>query len=215
MDRTPRPDVPVGVMDLPSPAIVPADPTNPAIHPPDRRIPAGSQRPRVPTDRSRRHYRDGTPRERVFERWIPRIVMATRTATRAVQRFFRGKESDAAWVRPALLVLLAGTAFLYSVGPRCQRLGQLLLRGRRPGRHQELEGHVLRLVRLLELHHGRQATGLPLAHGDLGPHLRPELVEHARAPGPRGCGHRRARVPLRPSLVQRAGRAAWRVSSSR
>ena len=30
-----------------------------------------------------------------------------------MQRFFRGKESDAAWVRPALLVLLVGTAFLY------------------------------------------------------------------------------------------------------
>ena len=31
-------------------------------------------------------------------------------------RFVRGKESDAAWVRPALLVLLVGTAFLYIWG---------------------------------------------------------------------------------------------------
>ena len=30
-----------------------------------------------------------------------------------VSRFFRGKESDAPWVRPALLALLAGTAVLY------------------------------------------------------------------------------------------------------
>ena len=33
-------------------------------------------------------------------------------------RFVRGKESDAVWVRPALLALLVGTAVLVPLGPR-------------------------------------------------------------------------------------------------
>ena len=96
------------------------------------------------------------------------------------------------------------------VGPRRQRLGQLLLLRRRPGGHQELEGHVLRILRLLQLHHGRQATRVLVADGDLGADLRPQLVERARTAGPRGCGHRRPGLPLRAPVVQRAGRAARR-----
>ena len=44
------------------------------------------------------------------------------------------------------------------VGPERLGLRQLLLRRRGPGRHQELEGVLLRLARLLELHHRRQAA---------------------------------------------------------
>ncbi len=96
------------------------------------------------------------------------------------------------------------------VGPRRQRLGQLLLLCRRAGRHQELEGHVLRLLRLVQLHHGGQAAGLPVADGDLGAHLRAQLVEHARAAGSGGRGHGGAGLPGGAALVQRAGRAARR-----
>ena len=94
-------------------------------------------------------------------------------------RFVRGKESDAAWVRPALLALLVGHRRPLHLGPRRQRLGQLLLLRRRAGGHEELEGDVLRLLRLVQLHHRRQAAGLPVADGDLGADLRPQLVEHA------------------------------------
>ncbi len=78
------------------------------------------------------------------------------------------------------------------VGPGRQRVGQLLLLGRRAGRHEELEGLLLRFVGLVELHHRRQAAGVPVADGDLGPHLRAQLVERAGAAGARGRGHRRA-----------------------
>ena len=92
------------------------------------------------------------------------------------------------------------------LGPGRQRLGQLLLLGRRAGRHQELEGHVLRVLGLVQLHHRRQTTGVPVADGDLGPDLRPQLVEHARAAGARGRRDGRTGLPLRAALVQRAGR---------
>ena len=100
------------------------------------------------------------------------------------------------------------------VGPRRQRMGQLLLFGRGAGGHQELEGVLLRFLRLVQLHHRRQAARLLVADGDLGPDLRPELVERAGAAGPRGRGHGRPGLPLDPALVQRAGRAPRRRSSS-
>ena len=80
-------------------------------------------------------------------------------------------------------------------------MGQQLLRRRRPGRHQELEGLLLRLVRRLQLHHRGQATGLAVGHGDLGPDLRGQLVEHPGAPGPRGRGHRRPPLRHRAAVV--------------
>ncbi len=96
------------------------------------------------------------------------------------------------------------------VGPRRERVGQLLLLGRRAGGHQELEGVLLRVLRLVQLHHRRQAARVLVADGDLGPDLRPQLVERAGAAGPRGRGHGRPGLPVRPALVQRAGRAPRR-----
>ena len=43
----------------------------------------------------------------------PSAGLAPGAAAGRVARFFRGKESDAAWVRPALLALLVATAVLY------------------------------------------------------------------------------------------------------
>ena len=103
-----------------------------------------------------------------------------------------GRPEDPAWVRPALAVLLVGTGVPLSLGPRPIRLGQQLLLGRRAGRHEELEGLLLRILRRVELHHGRQAARLPVGDGDLGPPVRGQLVEHPRPAGARRGGHRRA-----------------------
>jgi 4-amino-4-deoxy-L-arabinose transferase-like glycosyltransferase len=106
MDRTPHPDAPVGVIDLPSPATLPADPTSPAdpAHP-------GSGAPGAdPTgaDPTGPDAADGSSNGR-----SPGSTWPPGPRPGRLQRFFRGKESDAAWVRPALLVLIVGTAFLY------------------------------------------------------------------------------------------------------
>ena len=74
------------------------------------------------------------------------------------------------------------------LGARRLGLGQLLLLGGRAGRNEELEGVLLRLVRLVELHHRRQAPRRALGDGDLGADLRSQLVEHPRAPGVGGRG---------------------------
>ena len=90
---------------------------------------------------------------------------------------------------------------LYLWGLGAEGLGQLVLLGRRPGGDEELEGDVLRVLGLVELHHRRQATGLLVADGDLGPDLRSQLVERAGAAGPRGSGDGRAGLPLRTPVV--------------
>ena len=93
------------------------------------------------------------------------------------------------------------------VGPRRLRLGQqLLLRGRAGG-HEELEGVLLRLLRRGELHHRRQAAGVAVGDGAVGPDLRRQRVEHPRAAGARGRGRRRPALRDGTPLVRRRGAA--------
>ncbi len=114
MDRNQSPDAPVGVLDLPAPAnlpIGPAAPTGPAdpaapTGPADPTAPAGPADPTAPAGPA--DPTTGSPNGRP-----PGSVWPPGPRPGRVQRFFRGKESDAAWVRPALLVLLASTAILY------------------------------------------------------------------------------------------------------
>ena len=62
-----------------------------------------------------------------------------------VARLLRGR-AGVVWARPALLGLLLATALLYLVGLSRSGWANELLRRRRPGRHQELEGVLLRLA---------------------------------------------------------------------
>ena len=96
------------------------------------------------------------------------------------------------------------------MGPERLGLRQQLLRGRRAGGHEELEGVLLRLDRFIELHHRRQAAGIAVGHGAFGADLRLLELEHARTPSPGRC--RLSRDPLRDgqALVRRAGRPAGR-----
>ena len=120
MDRTPHPDAPVGVIDLPTPATLPADPTYPGTGSPGTDPNGADPNGTDPngtdpngtdpngtdpngTDAANGSSMGGSP----GSTWPP----GPRPGR--LQRFFRGKESDAAWVRPALLVLLVGTGFLY------------------------------------------------------------------------------------------------------
>ena len=77
------------------------------------------------------------------------------------------------------------------LGPRPQRLGQRLLRRRCSGRHEELEGLLLRLPRRFQLHHRRQVARLPLGDGDLGATFRFQPVVGTRAAGAGRHGHGR------------------------
>nr|WP_284288781.1 hypothetical protein [Angustibacter aerolatus] len=58
------------------------------------------------------------------------------------------------------------------VGPVGVRLGELVLRRRRPGRLGVLEGVLLRLVRRRERDHSRQAAGIAVVHGAVDPAVR-------------------------------------------
>ena len=78
--------------------------------------------------------------------------------------------------------------------PRRERLGERVLRGRRAGRVEELEGVLLRLVRLVELHHRRQAARVAVGDGPLGAALRLQLA------GACSC-RRRSRASLRSALL--------------
>ena len=96
------------------------------------------------------------------------------------------------------------------LGARRLRVGQRLLLGSSAGRHPELEGVLLRLQRLGQLHHRRQATRLAVGDGAFRAHLRCQLLEH---PGAASAGRRgRGRVAVRhhPALVRPCGRPARR-----
>ena len=94
------------------------------------------------------------------------------------------------------------------LGSRRLGLGEHLLLRRGAGGHQELEGVLLRLLRLVELRDRRQGTGVALGDGPLGPALRRQRLEHPRPPGARRRRDRGCAVPRGPSLVLRRFRVA-------
>ena len=69
------------------------------------------------------------------------------------------------------------------VEPVRVRLGQLVLRRGRAGRHAELDGVLLRLARLRQRDHRRQAARLAVGDGAVRADLRLLVVEHARPAG--------------------------------
>src|SRR5690349_22898426 len=72
------------------------------------------------------------------------------------------------------------------VGPGQERLGERLLRGRGPGRHEELEGVLLRLVRPVQLHYRGQDTGLAVGDGAVRADIRLQPVVNAGTAGAGG-----------------------------
>ena len=93
------------------------------------------------------------------------------------------RRSDPGWARPRSPPCWSDRGRLHL---RSQLVGicQQLLRRGRPGRHEELEGVLLRLDRLLELHHRRQAAGLALGDGAVGPDLRLQQLRACSSPRP-------------------------------
>ena len=106
------------------------------------------------------------------------------------------RRPDPRWVRPALIALLVLTAARLPLGPRAPPATPTASTPPpcRPAT-QELEGVLLRLARLLELHHRRQAARLAVGDGAVGADLRLQQLEHARAAGARG--RRRGRPAVR------------------
>jgi hypothetical protein len=101
------------------------------------------------------------------------------------------------------------------LGPERVGRRQQLLRRRRSGRHQELEGVPVRVPRRVELHHRRQATGVAVGDGAVGPDLRVLELEHARARGAGGGRGRRAGLCGDPALVRCLGRDRRRCGVGR
>ena len=94
-------------------------------------------------------------------------------------------------------------------------LGQPVLLGRGRGRQQELDGVPVRLARLVQLHHRRQAAGLAVGDGPVGADLRPELVVDPGAAGARGRGRGRAAVRRGASACRRRPPGCSPARSSR
>ena len=116
------------------------------------------------------------------------------------------------WARPALWCSWRRPPFSTS-GTWGVGLGQLVLLGGGAGRHEELEGLLLRLLRRLELHHRRQTAGLAVGHGYLRPDLRRQRLEDPRASGARRRGHGGAGLRDRAAVVHARGRPARGRSS--
>ena len=126
--------------------------------------PADGHRADADHRRLRRHARLGAPR---------------------IRRLWRGPETDPGVGAARALRAARRHRGALPVGARRVRLGELVLLGRGAGRDEELEGVLLRLDRRVELHHDRQDARVALADGDLGPHLRRELVVDPRPAGAR------------------------------
>ncbi len=133
----------------------------------------------------------------------------TRPAGRGVgsrlRGLWRGPSRDPAWARPALFGLLAVTAILYLFNLSRNGYAERLLRGGGAGGHPVVEGVLLRLVRRVQLHHRRQATGLAVGGRAVRPGVRLLLLDAARAAGPRGRSLRRHPVCRRAALVRAGG----------
>ena len=158
-----------------------------------------TSRPSSPTsgtEGARRHDQSVEPAPRPDDRTrSTRKRRPRRRRPSRVERLWRGPDTDPAWARPALFALLGCTALALPVGPRRVGLGELVLLRRGAGRHEELEGVLLRLHRRVELRHRRQDPRVVVGHGAVGARLRRELVEHPRTAGARR--RRRGRHPLR------------------
>ena len=166
------------------------------------RASGGSQRVAAGSQRSQRRRRSAHPvRRRSHARPTTRAEGSTDEHDRVTRRRRRGAPCGAAhargrrrrsrWVRPALFALLALTALAYLWDLGASGDANSFYAAAVAGRHEELEGVLLRLARLLELHHRRQAAGVALGDGAVGPDLRLQQLEHARAAGARGRRRRR------------------------
>ena len=80
------------------------------------------------------------------DRPAPHRVARRRCRTR-LRRVWRGRDDDPAWVRPALLALLVGTAVLYLWGLGASGWANSYYSAAVQAGTQELEGVLLRLVR--------------------------------------------------------------------
>ena len=83
----------------------------------------------------------------------------TRRSAAGSGRLVRGREEDPAWVRPALLACSPRRALLYLVGLSASGWANGVYSAAVQAGDEELEGVLLRLLRLVELHHRRQAAG--------------------------------------------------------
>ena len=149
------------------------------------------------------------PRTRGSDEPAVPLVHPARRPDRRVHaaRLWRGPEADPAWVRPALLGLLALTAVLYLWDLGASGWANSYYSAAVQAGYEELEGVLLRLDGRVELHHRRQDARVALGHGALGARVRCERVERARPAGARRrrCG----RPPVRrgQALVLARGRA--------
>ena len=109
--------------------------------------------------------------------------------TRWVRLLVRGREDDAAWVRPSLIGLLGIAALLYLWDLGASGWANAFYSAAVQAGFDELEGVLLRVLRRVELHHRGQVAGRVVGDGPVGARFRRQPAERPRPPGARGCGH--------------------------
>ena len=139
----------------------------------------------------------------------PEPRVSRRHVASAVRGLWRGRATDAAWVRPSFLGLLVLAALLDLWDLAASGWANAFYSAAVQAGAEQLGGVPLRLVRRRQLDHGRQAAGLALGDGSLGADLRAQRLEHPAARGADGRRDRGARVPDRAAPL-RAGRGADR-----
>ena len=125
-------------------------------------------------------------------------------------RLLRGRREDPAWVRPALLALLAATGVLYLWGLGASGWANCFYSAAVQAGSASWKAFFFGSFDAVEPHHRRQAAGLAVGDGALGPHVRRQLVEHPRAAGARGRRLRRRCCTLTVRRWFGAGRRAAR-----
>ena len=121
-------------------------------------------------------------------------VVTVKDPRPALARVFLGARADPLWARPALWGLLALTAALYLWDLTASGFANTFYAAAVQAGAGRLEGLVLRVARRVELHHRRQAAGVALGDGALGPPLRVLQREPPGAAGADGCGLGRAHL---------------------
>ncbi len=125
-------------------------------------------------------------------------------------RLVRGRPDDPRWARPGLLALLVLTTILYTWDLAASGYANSFYAAAVASRIEELEGDVLRIARLRELDNGRQAAGVAVGDGGLGPPVRIQQLEPARPAGARRCRGGRPAVRHGPPGQRRRRRTARR-----
>ena len=128
-----------------------------------------------------------------------------------LQDFFRGRESDPAWVRPALLTLLTATAVLYLWDLGASSWANTFYTAAVQAGSKSWKAMLFGSSDSSNFITLDKTPSVHVANGDFGSDLWAELLDRIGAPSPRGRCDGGPRLPFGTALVQCAGRVCWEL----